>query len=138
MLGKSVYFFVVLRYGRSCQEMCGTRTNRDRESCSHHSTGGTYSETNPGTHRGSAPATSGRSTSSRMLKTTQHAANTKVKQVVNTVEVKTLKIINKTMQTTINLAKIKQVESLQFQYSAETDHQCLENHAASLEHAMSS
>ena len=24
MLGKSSYFFVVLRYGRSCQEMCGT------------------------------------------------------------------------------------------------------------------
>ena len=24
MLGKSSYFFMVLRYGRSCQEMCGT------------------------------------------------------------------------------------------------------------------
>ena len=24
MLGKSVHLFVVLRYGRSCQEMCGT------------------------------------------------------------------------------------------------------------------
>ena len=24
MLGKSAYFFVLLRYGRSCQEMCGT------------------------------------------------------------------------------------------------------------------
>ena len=39
-----------------------------------------------------------RSRSSRILKTTQHAANTHVQQVVNTVEVKTLKIIKKTMQ----------------------------------------
>ena len=38
----------------------------------------------------------------------------------------------------INLAKIKQVEILQIQYSAEADHQSFENRAASLEHARTS
>ena len=82
-----------------------------------------------------------RSRSSRILKTTQHAANTHVQQVVNTVEVKTLKIIKKTerrlIQTT-NPANIKQVENLQIQYSAEADHQSFQNHTASLEHAKTS
>ena len=41
---------------------------------------------------------SGSSTSSRILKSTRHAANTHVQQVVNTVEVKTPRIIKKTVQ----------------------------------------
>ena len=41
---------------------------------------------------------SGSSTSSRILKSTRHAANTHVQQVVNTVEVKTPRIIKKTLQ----------------------------------------
>ena len=41
---------------------------------------------------------SGSSTSSRNLKSTRHAANTHVQQVVNAVEVKTPKIIKKTVQ----------------------------------------
>ena len=93
-------------------------------------------------------ATCGRSRSSRILKTTQHVANTHVQQVVNTVEVKSLKnrqdddAGRRLIQTTINLAKInqviKQVEIPQIQYSAEADHQSFENHAASLEHARTS
>ena len=41
---------------------------------------------------------SGSSTSSRIFKSTRHAANTHVQQVVNAVEVKTPKIIKKTVQ----------------------------------------
>ena len=79
-------------------------------------------------------------------KTTQHAANTHVLQVVNTVDVKTLNIIKKTMQELkvdpdddqSSKQLIEQVEILQIQHSAEADHQGFENHAASLEHARTS
>ena len=104
-------------------------TSRNRESCSDDPTG-TYSETNPGlTHH---------QRSEQVIKDSQHHATSckhawwcwtcatlKIQQVVNTVEVKTLKISQEDdarrerefIQTTINLVKINQtclIEILQF------------------------
>ena len=105
------------------------------EFCSHHFMGGTYSETtDSGTD---IPQVAG-ADHPGFSKTTQHAANTIVQQVLNAVEVNTLEIIKKSMlgekvdPDDINLATFnqvfKQVEILLHQYSTEADHQSFENH----------
>ena len=66
-------------------------TSRDRGHCSHCPTG-TYSETNPGTDHDI------HKWQEQIIRDSQYAANTHAQQVVNTVEVKSLKILKKTVQ----------------------------------------
>ena len=66
-------------------------TSRDRGHCSHCPTG-TYSETNPGTDHDI------HKWQEQIIRDSQYAANTHAQQVVNTVEVKSLEILKKTVQ----------------------------------------